>query len=103
LLGRDLRGRALDGTFHKTNAPRVEAASPFFLKHGIIITYGQPHPALFRQPDSFYPHARPWGQTQQNWIKTLPNKGGFACFRFYGPTQPYFDRTWALPDIVEVK
>jgi hypothetical protein len=45
----------------------------------------------------------PWGQTQQNWIKTLPNKGWFAYFRFYGPTQPYFDRTWALPDIVEVK
>jgi hypothetical protein len=51
----------------------------------------------------FYPHARPWGQPQQNWIKTLPNKGWFAYFRFYGPTQPYFDRTWALPDIVEVK
>jgi hypothetical protein len=31
------------------------------------------------------------------------DKGGFACFRFYGPTQPYFDRTWTLPDIVEVK
>jgi len=43
------------------------------------------------------------GQTQQNWIKTLPNKGWFAYFRFYGPTQSYFDRTWALPDIVEVK
>jgi hypothetical protein len=89
LLGRDLRGRALDGTLHKTKAPRVEAASPSFLKHGIIITYGQPHPALFRQPE--------------NWIKTLPDKGWIAYFRFYGPTQPYFDRTWALPDIVEVK
>ena len=57
----------------------------------------------FRQPDSLFPHARPWGQPQQNWIKALPDKGWFAYFRFYGPTQPYFDRTWALPDIVEVK
>jgi hypothetical protein len=31
MMGRDLRGRALDGTFHQTDAPRVEAASsPLF-------------------------------------------------------------------------
>jgi hypothetical protein len=45
----------------------------------------------------------PSGKSLQNWIKTLPNKGWFAYFRIYGPTQPYFDRTWQLPDIVEAK
>ncbi|MDR8396622.1 MULTISPECIES: DUF1214 domain-containing protein [Paraburkholderia] len=36
-----------------------------------------------------------------NWVKTLPGQGWFAYFRWYGPTQPFFDKTWALPDIVE--
>ena len=36
---------------------------------------------------------------EKNWIKTLPGKGWFTYFRLYGPTQPYFDRSWVLPDI----
>jgi hypothetical protein len=90
------------GRFIKTGS-KGRISKPILFETRDIITYGQPHPALFRQPDSFNPHARPWGQPQQNWNKTLPNKGWFAYFRFYGPTQPYFDRTWALPDIVDVK
>ncbi|WP_447981728.1 DUF1254 domain-containing protein [Achromobacter kerstersii] len=35
-----------------------------------------------------------------NWIKTVPGKGWFPIFRFYGPAQPYFDKTWKLEDIV---
>jgi hypothetical protein len=38
---------------------------------------------------------------RSNWVKTLPGQGWFAYFRWYGPTQPFFDKTWALPDIVE--
>jgi len=38
-----------------------------------------------------------------NWIKTLPGKGWFPYFRFYAPTEPYFDKTWSLPDIEKVK
>ena len=34
-----------------------------------------------------------------NWIRTIPGKGWFAMFRFYSPTQAYFDKTWALNDI----
>jgi hypothetical protein len=33
----------------------------------------------------------------------VPGKGWFTYFRLYGPTKPYFDKTWALPDIVEVE
>lgn len=36
---------------------------------------------------------------EKNWIPTIPGKAWFALFRFYGPLQPYFDRSWALPDI----
>ena len=38
-----------------------------------------------------------------NWIKTVPGKGWFPIFRFYGPTEAYFDKTWALNDIEAVK
>jgi len=38
-----------------------------------------------------------------NWIKTVPGKGWFPIFRFYGPAQPYFDKTWKLEDIVAVQ
>ena len=38
-----------------------------------------------------------------NWIKTVPGKGWFPIFRFYGPSAPYFDKTWRLEDIVAVK
>jgi hypothetical protein len=38
-----------------------------------------------------------------NWIKTVPGKGWFPIFRFYGPGAPYFDKTWKLEDIVAVQ
>jgi hypothetical protein len=34
-----------------------------------------------------------------NWIKTVPGKGWFPIFRFYSPTEAYFNKTWALNDI----
>lgn len=39
---------------------------------------------------------------EQNWIDTVPGKAWFAYFRFYGPTEGYFERTYALPDFEEV-
>ena len=36
---------------------------------------------------------------EANWIPTVPGKAWFACFRFYSPTDPYFDRSWVLTDI----
>ena len=36
---------------------------------------------------------------ETNWIQTVPGKGWFAYFRFYGPTEPFFDKSWALPDV----
>ena len=38
-----------------------------------------------------------------NWIKTVPGKGWFPIFRFYGPTQQYFDKSWKLEDIIAVQ
>jgi hypothetical protein len=36
-------------------------------------------------------------------VQTVPGKGWFAYFRFYGPTEAFFNKTWALPDIEEMK
>ena len=34
-----------------------------------------------------------------NWVRTVPREGWFTYFRLYAPTEPYFDRSWQLPDI----
>jgi len=38
---------------------------------------------------------------EKNWIPTVPGKSWFAYFRFYQPTEAYFDRSWPLPDFEE--
>jgi hypothetical protein len=38
-----------------------------------------------------------------NWIRTVPGKGWFPIFRFYGPGQPFFDKTWKLEDIAVIE
>jgi hypothetical protein len=35
---------------------------------------------------------------EKNWIPTVEGKNWFAYFRFYRPTEPYFDRSWPLSD-----
>lgn len=37
---------------------------------------------------------------RSNWVQTIPGRHWFSYFRFYGPLQPYFDRSWKLGDIV---
>jgi hypothetical protein len=34
-----------------------------------------------------------------NWIRTVPGRGWFPIFRFYSPTEAFFDKTWQLEDI----
>ncbi|WP_457302844.1 DUF1214 domain-containing protein, partial [Phyllobacterium sp. P5_D12] len=33
-----------------------------------------------------------------NWVETIPGRGWFAYFRWYGPTEHFFDKSWTLPD-----
>ena len=44
---------------------------------------------------------RPTGR-ESNWVQTIPGRHWFSYFRFYGPLEPYFDRTWKLGDITAV-
>jgi hypothetical protein len=39
---------------------------------------------------------------EKNWIPSVPGKAWFALFRFYGPLEPYLDRSFALPDFAVV-
>ncbi len=52
--------------------------------------------------DIFFGPAAPAGKPESNWIQTRPGKGWFTYFRFYGPTEAYFDHSWMLPDIEPV-
>lgn len=52
--------------------------------------------------DLYFGPTAPEGK-EQNWIPTIPNQGFYAYFRFYAPLEGYHNRTWALPDIEEVK
>ncbi len=40
---------------------------------------------------------------EKNWIPTVPGRSWFAYFRLYAPLEPYFERSWPLPDIELVK
>jgi hypothetical protein len=66
---------------------------------------GSRDPDLMHNPDNsvdlfFGPTAPPGGQS--NWVQTIPSRHWFSYARFYGPLEPYFDRSWKLGDITAV-
>ncbi len=42
-------------------------------------------------------------QGESNWIKTNPNDGFFMYFRFYGPLEPFYDKSWMINDVELIK
>jgi hypothetical protein len=40
---------------------------------------------------------------EQNWVQTKPGEGWFPLFRFYGPTEKLFDKSWVVGDFEKVK
>jgi hypothetical protein len=52
--------------------------------------------------DVYFGPTKPAG-SNRNYIKTLPGKGWFPYFRFYAPSEAYFDKSWQLNDIEEIK
>jgi len=40
---------------------------------------------------------------EPNWIPTKPGAQFEVLFRLYGPEKPFFDKTWKLPDIEQIK
>jgi hypothetical protein len=59
-----------------------------------------------RNPDGsvdLYTGPKPPKGQEANWIPTVAGKGWFPFFRFYGPDEALFQKTWKLPDITKVK
>jgi hypothetical protein len=52
--------------------------------------------------DVYFGPKAPQGK-EANWVQTVPGKGWFTYFRFYGPTEPFFDKSWALPDFEKIE
>jgi hypothetical protein len=52
--------------------------------------------------DIYFGPTMPAGQ-EKNWIQTVPGKGFFPMFRFYGPQPALYDKTWKLSDVEEMK
>jgi len=48
------------------------------------------------------PGSSPKGK-ENNWIETVAGKNWFSILRLYGPTEPWFDKTWRPGEIEEVK
>jgi hypothetical protein len=42
------------------------------------------------------------GRLREELDPDVPGKNWFAYFRFYQPTEAYFDRSWPLPDFEQV-
>jgi hypothetical protein len=48
--------------------------------------------------DVYFGPRAPKGK-ERNWIATVEGRGWFTLLRFYGPTQPFFDKTWKPGDV----
>ncbi len=53
--------------------------------------------------DLYFGPIPPAQGSEKNWVKTVPGEGWFTYFRFYAPTEPYFDKSWQLADIKKVR
>ena len=62
-----------------------------------INSYGKPIVNADGSIDILFGPEAPGGKA--NWIQTVSGKGWFPMFRFYSPTEAYFDKSWQLNDV----
>jgi hypothetical protein len=110
----DAKGQVLDGA--KTYRLRVPANVPVKDFWSVVVYDPQTRSMLQtdQQFPSFSSQSKPkinsdgtvdvWfaptrPQGADNWVQTVTGKGWFTIFRLYGPLQPWFDKSWKLPDI----
>jgi hypothetical protein len=116
---KDAGGKFLDGAKnHRLRAPANVPARDFWsvlvydsqsrseLRNGqkfpSVSKYTDPKVNADGSVDVYFGPEMPKGQ-EKNWIKTVPGKGWFPIFRFYGPLEPLYDKTWVLNDIEEIQ
>ena len=112
---KDGAGNHLDGAkSYKLHIPPKVPAKDFWsvlvydslsrseLKNGqkfpSVSLYSDPKVNADGSVDVYFGPEMPEGQ-EKNWIKTVAGKGWFPIFRFYGPLEPLYEKTWVLPDI----
>ena len=66
-----------------------------------VSKYSDPKMNADGSVDVYFGPTMPQGQ-EKNWIKTVAGKGWFPIFRFYGPLEPLYDKSWVLNDIERV-
>jgi hypothetical protein len=117
LVDQDKNGEFLDGgKNYILNIPANVPAKDFWS----VVIYdpqtrselqtGQPFPSKNNKKDDldynsdgsvdFYFGSEAPAGKEKNWIQTVPGKGWFAVLRFYGPLEPFFDKTWQPGEIV---
>ena len=116
---RDENGNAFDGgKFYRLRVPPNPPAKQFWSvtvydteSRGIIQNPQQIADRSSRQDlvanadgsvDVYFGPKAPEG-FEKNWIPTVPGRSWFTYFRLYAPLEPYFDRSWPLPDLELVK
>ena len=69
----------------------------------------QSYPSPAAEPNAdgsttiYFGPTQPQGVKRGNWIQTLPGKGWFTILRLYSPLEPFFDKTWRVSEIEQVK
>lgn len=53
--------------------------------------------------DVYFAPAKPANVAEGNWIQTVPNKSWFLMFRAYSPKRSFFDKSWKIGEIEEIK
>jgi hypothetical protein len=112
---KDGKGNGLDGG--STYRLRVPASAPVHQYWSATVYDGKTHALIRNTPhssrastspdltvnddgsvDVFFGPTAPDG-TSSNWVPTEACNSFEVIFRFYGPDEPLFDKTWKLPDI----
>jgi hypothetical protein len=118
VTSRDATGAHLDGSDSYTlNIPANVPAKDFWsvcvydVKTRSILDTGRPKSAVNSYTDlpvnedgsvDLYFGPNPPDSGETGWIKTKPGEGFFMYFRFYGPLEPFYDKSWKLNDVVKV-
>ena len=48
--------------------------------------------------DIYFGPTAPAAGEEGNWLQTAPGKGWNMLWRIYGPTKPWYDRSWKIGD-----
>jgi hypothetical protein len=67
-----------------------------------VSTYTNPEVNSDGSVDVYFGPTAP-ADKERNWIQTVAGAGWFPLVRFYGPLQPFFDKTWKPDDVVEAR